>query len=280
MTAAMSSEDPPDVVDEYDAAALWRDARSSVLKGLGVLLLCAGGLVLFVLSMPRLPPNEMEVVLQNFPPRSLESVIKLRATLLAYCDTYPKTCAFGILLTYVTMQTFAMPGTVSLSLLSGALYGTARGLAVVAVVSTLGSTACYLMSWSFGRPIALAVWRGRLRSFAAEVAARKGDLLAYMIFLRVTPILPNTFINVASPIVGVPLMPFALGTLIGCLPNNFMAAHAGDHLSDLHSLADLYSPRIVALGLVVGCVALVPVGWKHRHERRGRAAAAKAAKAS
>lgn len=44
-----------------------------------------------------------------------------------------------------------------------------------------------------------------------QVVKRQGDLLNYIIFLRVTPLLPNTFINVTSPIVGVPLAPFMLG---------------------------------------------------------------------
>lgn len=57
------------------------------------------------------------------------------------------------------------------------------------------------------------------------------------------------------------------GTLIGCAPNNFMAANAGDHLSDLDSLADLYNPRMLLLGLTVGFVALLPVYVKHRHDR-------------
>jgi hypothetical protein len=46
-----------------------------------------------------------------------------------------------------------------------------------------------------------------------------------------------------------------------------MAAHAGDHLSDLDSLADLYNPRMLLLGLTVGAIALLPVYVKHRHER-------------
>lgn len=46
-----------------------------------------------------------------------------------------------------------------------------------------------------------------------------------------------------------------------------MAANAGDHLSELKSLADLYNPRMLLLGLTVGCVALLPVYVKHRHER-------------
>lgn len=43
------------------------------------------------------------------------------------------------------------------------------------------------------------------------MAARRGDMFNYIVFLRVTPILPNIFINVAAPVVGVPLGPFALG---------------------------------------------------------------------
>jgi hypothetical protein len=65
------------------------------------------------------------------------------------------------------------------------------------------------------------------------------------------------------------------GTLIGCAPNNFMAANAGDHLSDLDSLADLYNVRMLLLGATVGAVALLPVYLKHRHERASAAAARK-----
>lgn len=36
-----------------------------------------------------------------------------------------------------------------------------------------------------------------------------------MIFLRVTPILPNWFINIVAPVIDVPLATFWLGTFIG-----------------------------------------------------------------
>lgn len=50
------------------------------------------------------------------------------------------------------------------------------------------------------------------------MAKRRGGLLNYMLFLRVTPTLPNTFINVASPIVNVPYHIFFLATSIGLIP--------------------------------------------------------------
>ena len=36
-----------------------------------------------------------------------------------------------------------------------------------------------------------------------------------MFFLRLTPLAPNWFINVACPIIGVPLAPFFVASLLG-----------------------------------------------------------------
>jgi len=36
-----------------------------------------------------------------------------------------------------------------------------------------------------------------------------------MLFLRLTPLVPNWFVNIASPIVGMPIKIFATGTLFG-----------------------------------------------------------------
>ncbi len=131
--------------------------------------------------------------------------------LLITLHALQKTMAVGILMLYVIMQTFAIPGTISLSLLSGALYGSTKGFLLIAAVSTVGSCSCYGMSCLFGKPIAKAIWKQKLEHFSSEVAKRNNDLLSYIIFLRVTPLLPNVFINVASPIVGVPLLDFLLG---------------------------------------------------------------------
>ena len=43
----------------------------------------------------------------------------------------------------------------------------------------------------------------------------KDDLINYIVFLRITPFLPNWFINIVSPVIGVPVMPFFIATVIG-----------------------------------------------------------------
>ncbi len=82
----------------------------------------------------------------------------------------------------------------------------------VAVISTVVATACYGMSWACGKALVYALWPDKLGHFGAEVRKRQGSLISYIILLRVTPVLPNTFINVASPMVDLPLPPFMLGT--------------------------------------------------------------------
>lgn len=156
--------------------------------------------------------------------------------------TLQKTVAAALLMLYVIMQTFAIPGTISLSLLCGALYGSTRGFFLIALISTLGSTACYCMSWCFGRPIAHAIWKGKLDEFSAQIAKRKNDLLNYIIFLRVTPILPNTFINVASPIVGVPLYHFIVGkTCALCSAPVYECCNAKQGRSKPHPMCSVLS---------------------------------------
>jgi uncharacterized membrane protein YdjX (TVP38/TMEM64 family) len=59
------------------------------------------------------------------------------------------------------------------------------------------------------------------------VDKRRSQMTNYIFFLRVTPFLPNTFINVASPVVHVPYSSFAIGGVLGLLPNNVMAIKVG-----------------------------------------------------
>lgn len=86
-------------------------------------------------------------MLRAFPPTSLPEVVALRDVLLQYTQAHPvcaharntstshppqRTVALGMALVYAGMQTFAIPGTLTLSLLSGALFGQLHGLAFVA----------------------------------------------------------------------------------------------------------------------------------------------------
>ena len=49
----------------------------------------------------------------------------------------------------------------------------------------------------------------------------------YLLFLRVTPTLPNWFINAATPLMPMQLKDFVIATYVGIMPATFIAVEAG-----------------------------------------------------
>lgn len=99
----------------------------------------------------------------------------------------------------------------------------------------------------------------RAEKWAKQVNQHRDNLLNYMIFLRVTPFLPNWFINLTAPVIGVPLYPFAFGTFIGVAPPSFIAIQGGQTLHDMTSKDSAFS--ITSFALLAGCglISLIPI---------------------
>lgn len=51
-----------------------------------------------------------------------------------------------------------------------------------------------------------------------------------MLFLRLTPLIPNWFVNLASPLVGIPYPYFLGASFIGLMPMNFILIQTGQTL--------------------------------------------------
>ncbi|PAN07696.1 hypothetical protein PAHAL_1G356000 [Panicum hallii] len=193
-----------------------------------------------------------------------------------YTSDYTIQVLVGYCSVYIFMQTFMIPGTIFMSLLAGALFGQLGGLALVIFAATAGASSCYFLSKLVGKPLVFSLWPDKLLFFQKQVAKRRGKLLNYMLFLRVTPTLPNTFINFASPIVDVPYHIFFLATAIGLIPAAYVTVRAGIALSDLRSLNDLYDPKSIVVLFLIGLVSVTPT-LLGKNETQGRAPADMAA---
>lgn len=97
-------------------------------------------------------------------------------------------------------------------------------MALVCFCSAIGATLCYLLSQLVGRRLVKHFFPERAAQWAQQVNKHRDELLSYMLFLRMTPFLPNWFINLVAPVIGVPLYPFALGTFLGKF-NRFQHFH-------------------------------------------------------
>jgi uncharacterized membrane protein YdjX (TVP38/TMEM64 family) len=191
-------------------------------------------------------------------PRTLEELQILRDHLEDYTRDYTVQVLVGYCMVYIFMQTFMIPGTVFMSLLAGALFGVIGGVALVVFTATAGASSCYFLSKVIGRPLVFTLWPDKLSFLQNQVARRRNGLLNYMLFLRLTPTLPNTFINFASPIVDVPYHIFFFATVIGLVPAAYVTVKAGIALGELQSIGDLYDFSSIATLFLIGIVSVTP----------------------
>ncbi|XP_042031380.1 uncharacterized membrane protein At4g09580-like [Salvia splendens] len=233
-------------------------SRWEFVAALGVFLSFSSALLFIYLTMPAADYDILKL------PRTLADLRLLKDHLGSYARHYPAKFILGYCSTYIFMQTFMIPGTIFMSLLAGALFGVGRGLFLVVFNATAGASSCYFLSKLIGKPIVLWLWPEKLRYFQTEIGRHRDKLLNYMLFLRVTPTLPNLFINLASPIVDIPFYIFFLATVIGLIPASYITVSAGLALGDLKSVKDLYDYKTLAVLFLIGSVLLFPTLRKRK----------------
>lgn len=163
-----------------------------------------------------------------------------------------------------SLQTFAIPGSLFLSILSGFLFPFTLALLLVCCCSAIGATLCYLLSQLVGRRLVKKFFPERANKWAIAVNKHRDNIFNYILFLRMTPFLPNWFINLVAPVIGVPLVPFALGTFLGVGPPSFVAIQAGQTLYKMTSSNDAFSWTSVLMLTGFATLSLVPVLLKQK----------------
>ena len=106
------------------------------------------------------------------------------------------------------------------NLLAGAIYNVWIGFPLCCLLTACGSTLCFLLSKYFGHYLLEYYFPEKLDYFQKkfiEKQQKNGNLFWLLISLRLFPITPNWFLNIASPIVNIPLSLFFLSILFGKL---------------------------------------------------------------
>ncbi|KAI9590459.1 hypothetical protein GQX74_008626 [Glossina fuscipes] len=166
------------------------------------------------------------------------------------------------------LQTFAIPGSLFLSILLGFLYRFPIALFLICFCSALGATLCYCLSNLVGRRLIRHFWPKKISEWSKHVEKHRDSLFNYMLFLRMTPILPNWFINLAAPVIGVPLYTFTLGTFCGVAPPSVIAIQAGKTLQKMSSSSDAFSWTSMGVLTMCACLSLVPGLLKNKLKKK------------
>ena len=149
--------------------------------------------------------------------------------------------AFFIL--YIVVTAFALPISLIKTLLAGALFGFWPGLILVSFASSIGSTFCFL----FSRYALRAYIQKRFSNYLEKI--NKGietDGWLYLLFLRLSPIFPFFIINLVFGLTKMKTLEFYVVSQIGMFIATAIFVNAGVQISNLNSLEEILSLKIVA----------------------------------
>lgn len=219
----------------------------------------------------------------------VESHVALRAAVAAHWTLALAMFVAG----YALLVAISAPGATVLTIAAGALFGLWPGAAASAVGATLGACTLFLAARS-----SLGHWLA-VRA-APSIARLRGNFCqhatGYLLFLRLSPLFPFWFVNLAAALAGVGFVTFLWTTAVGIMPATFIFAATGASLDRIVAasaaaraaciaagqtgcgmhipLSAVVTPQIFLLLIGLSLVALAPVAAKRfRAAREGEPAA-------
>ncbi|KAH9417362.1 Transmembrane protein 41A [Dermatophagoides pteronyssinus] len=197
--------------------------------------------------------DEKPIIVLAFP-SNIKQLKRLARILSFYSKNHSNYVFVLFCSAYLFKQTFAIPGSVFLNLLAGAIYNVWIGFPLCCLLTACGSTLCFLLSKYFGHYLLEYYFPEKLDYFQKkfiEKQQQNGNLFWLLISLRLFPITPNWFLNIASPIVNIPLSLFFLSILFGLMPYNFICVQTGSILSEINSMNDIFTIKTFILSLFI-----------------------------
>uniref|UniRef100_A0A3B4A4W4 VTT domain-containing protein n=1 Tax=Periophthalmus magnuspinnatus TaxID=409849 RepID=A0A3B4A4W4_9GOBI len=168
---------------------------------------------------------------------------------------------------YLYKQSFAIPGSSFLNMLAGAIFGPWEGLLLACLLTTTGSTFCYLLSSAFGKQYVVQFFPDKVALLQRKVEENRSSLFFFLLFLRFFPMTPNWFLNITCPVLSVPMPIFFSSVFIGLIPYNFICVRTGSILSQISSLDDIFSWGTLAQLLAIALMALLPGALIKRYSK-------------
>jgi len=171
---------------------------------------------------------------------------------------------------YVLIDAFApflLVGAIPLTIVGGALFGTAEGAALSLVGAMVGAAAAFLLGRTLGHDVLSRHAHGKVLAVKAGIEKEGWRFVA---FLRLVPLLPFGVVNVALGTTDIGFAAFIVTSLITMTPGAIIYAYVGAAGRAAAAGADDTAQRI---GIAIGLLALlsgIPAAIRYARYRRER----------
>jgi uncharacterized membrane protein YdjX (TVP38/TMEM64 family) len=181
-------------------------------------------------------------------------------------------------LAYIATVCLSVPGSIMMTAMGGLLFGWMLGGLAATLAAGTGAVLVFLMARTALGPLLARDAGPRMARIAQGL---QEDAVSFLLFLRLTPLVPFFVVNVAAALFGVRLRTFALCTFLGIMPAALAYAAAGSALDGVivaqrgaveacrasgqagcgfeFTFRTLLTPGLIAALAGLGLLALMPV---------------------
>jgi len=193
-----------------------------------------------------------------FFPSNLQEIRQLADVLSAYQQDNPLHVLLLFCSAYLFKQTFAVPGSVFMNVLAGALFGVPQGFLLCCSLTAMGASLCYLLARGVGEDLANHYFPGKIRHLRKALDEHAHELPFFLLFLRLFPMSPNWALNMCSGVLRVPMHLFFISVFLGLMPYNYLCVTSGALLGQISDIGTILSwPNIAKMGSAA-LAALLP----------------------
>jgi uncharacterized membrane protein YdjX (TVP38/TMEM64 family) len=197
---------------------------------------------------------------------TVETLRANQAGLRTFASTHAFLAPLAFVGLYAGVVALSLPGAAIMTITGGFVFRLWIGALLSVVAATFGAVILFLLA----RFVVSDAVRRRAGPFMTRMAEGfERNAFSYLLFLRLVPIFPFWAINLAAALLGVPLRPFVLATLIGIIPGSLAYASIGDGLGlAVDAKTGHVTPMAVGLRVGFALLALLPIAIQWLKRRR------------
>lgn len=166
---------------------------------------------------------------------------------------------------YLFLTALAIPGSIVLTILSGAVFGTFTGVVIVTLAGTAGATISFLSSRYIMQDYISTKFR---KQFASINRNLETDGILYLFTLRFIPVSPFVVINLVMGVTSLRVWTFIWTTFLGMLPGNWIYVFAGKKMGEIDSPSDIMTPSFLILLTLLGLLPWIFKKFSQVHKKR------------
>ena len=166
---------------------------------------------------------------------------------------------------YVIAVIFSLPGAWLITVSGGYMFGWQIGGFLAVIGATIGACIIFLMAKNIFRNFFSKKIINRKSILKKIENGIKRDAISYLLFMRLMPIFPFVFVNIAPALLGIRFNIYAVTTFIGIIPGTFVYALLGEGANEIFvsgniSSFESYDSFKIIIGLSgLSILSLLPI---------------------